>query len=136
MEQEILTQLLLAEVQANEERQGNLLQNYEGRFELPEDQKLSKLGSEANSRKVEVGQFFYALPSPNGAKNRSLCREYKLLRDEKRKFCIRVDRKRCTIRPYLGHKKFAEQTEDTALKFKFHLYSKIKPLLDRNCERG
>ena len=32
---------------------------------------------------VEVGQFFYALPSPNGAKSRSLCREYALPRDEK-----------------------------------------------------
>ena len=40
----------------------------------------------------------------------------------------RVDRKRCTIRPCLGDK-FARNTEDTALKLKFHLYSKIKPLL-------
>ena len=31
MEQEILSQLPLAEVRANEERQGNLLQNYERR---------------------------------------------------------------------------------------------------------
>ena len=31
--QEILTQLLLAEVQANEERQGNMMQEYEQRFE-------------------------------------------------------------------------------------------------------
>ena len=42
--QEILTQLLLAELQANEQRQGNLLQEYEQRFEkLSEDQKLSRL---------------------------------------------------------------------------------------------
>ena len=32
MEQEILTQPPLAELQTNEERQGNLLQNYERRF--------------------------------------------------------------------------------------------------------
>ena len=84
MEQEILTQLPLAEVQANEERQGNLLQNYERRFEkLPEDQKLSKLCSEASLNLVEVGQCFFALPSPNKAKNQSLCREYTLPRDEK-----------------------------------------------------
>ena len=76
MEREILTQPPLAEVQANDERQGNLLQNYERRFEkLPEDQQLSKLCSEASLNLVEVGQFFYALPSPNGAKNRSLCRD-------------------------------------------------------------
>ena len=68
----------------NEERQGNLLQNYERRFEkLPEDQKLSKLCSEASLNLVEVGQFFCALPSPNGAKNQLLCREYTLPRDEK-----------------------------------------------------
>ena len=43
MEREILTQPILAEVHANEERQGNLLQNYERRFErLPQDQKPSK----------------------------------------------------------------------------------------------
>ena len=73
MEQEILTQPPLAEVQANEERQGNLLQNYERRFEkLPADQKLSKLCAEASLNSVEIGQFFYALPSPNGAKNQSL----------------------------------------------------------------
>ena len=85
MEQEILTQPPLAEVQASEERQENLLQNDERRFEkkLPEDQKLSKLCSEASLNLVEVGQLFYALPSPNGAKNQSLCREYTLPRDEK-----------------------------------------------------
>ena len=55
--QEILTQLPLAEVQANEERQGNLLQEYEQRFEkLSEDQKLSRLCSEAGLRLVEIGQ--------------------------------------------------------------------------------
>ena len=42
--QEILTQPPLAEVQANEERQVNLLQEYEQRFEkLSEDQKFSRL---------------------------------------------------------------------------------------------
>ena len=95
---------LLVEVQANEERLGNLLQNYERRFEkLPEDQKLSKLCSEASLNLVEVGQIFYTLPSPNGANNQSLCREYTLPRDEKGKLCKRVDRKRCAIRPCLGH---------------------------------
>ena len=59
------------------------MQKYERRFnKLPEDQKLSKLCSEASLNLVEVGQFLYALPSPNGAKNQSLCREYTLPRDE------------------------------------------------------
>ena len=82
--QEILTQRPLAVLQANEERQRNLLQEYEERFEkLSEDQKLSRLCSEAGLRLVEVGQFFYALPSPRGEGNQSLCREYTLPRDQK-----------------------------------------------------
>ena len=49
--QEILTQPPLAELQANEERQGNLLQENEQRFEkLSDDQKLSTLCSEAGLR--------------------------------------------------------------------------------------
>ena len=92
--QEILTQLLLAEVQANEERQGNLLQEYEQRFEkLSEDQKLSRLCSEAGLRLVEVGQFFFALPSPRGKENQSLRREYTMELEK------RVDPKQCTIWP-------------------------------------
>ena len=83
MEQEILIQPPVAEVHANDEGQGNLLQNNERRFEkLPKDQKLSKLCSESGLTLVEVGQFFCALPSPNGTKNQSLCCEYTLLRDE------------------------------------------------------
>ena len=62
MELEILAQPRLAEVQAEDERQGNLLQDYEQTFEkkkLPKGQKLSKLCSEAGLNLVEVGQFFY-----------------------------------------------------------------------------
>ena len=82
--QEILAQPLLAEMQANEERQENRLQEYEQRFEnLSEDQKLSRLCSEAGLRIVEVGQFFYALPSPRGKETQSLWREYTLPRDQK-----------------------------------------------------
>ena len=63
----------------------NLLQEYEQRFEkLSEDQKLSRLRSEAGLRLVEVGQFFYTFPSPRGKANHSLCREYTLPRDQKR----------------------------------------------------
>ena len=129
MEQEFLTQPPLAEVQANEERQGNLFQNYERRFEkLPEDQKLSTLCSEASLSLVEVGQFFCALPSPNGAKNQSLCREHTLPRDVKEicaKGWIESDARFGPV----PDKKFAKHTEDTVLKLKFHLHSKIKPLL-------
>ena len=70
--QEILTQLPLGELQTNKERQGNLLQEYEQRFKkLSEDQKLSRLCSEAGFRLVEIEQFFCALPSPRGKENQS-----------------------------------------------------------------
>ena len=70
-------------MQANEERQGNLLQEYEQRFEhLSEDQKLSRLCYEAGMRWVAIGQLFYALPSPRGEENQSLCREYTMPRDQ------------------------------------------------------
>ena len=78
MEQEILKQPPLAEGQTNDERQGNLLQGYERRFEkLSEDQKISRQCSEAGLRSVDIGQFFCALPSPRGKENQSLCREYR-----------------------------------------------------------
>ena len=81
--QEILTQLPLAEMHANEERQGNLLQEYEQRFEkLSEDQKFSRLCSEAGLRLVEIGQFFFALPLPRGKETQSLCRGYSMPQDQ------------------------------------------------------
>ena len=112
MEQEILFQPLIAEVQINDERQGNLLQDNEQRFEnLREDQKLSKLCSEASLNLVEFGQFFYALPFPGKPKNQSLCREYAPLRDEERKLKKRVDRKQCTVWPCLGHESMQNNWE-------------------------
>ena len=90
MGQEIIIQPPLAEVQSNDEREGNLLQEHEQRFErLPEDQKLSKLCSEAVLNLVEVGPFFYALPSLDELKTRSLCREYALPRDEEEGNCAK-----------------------------------------------
>ena len=81
--QKNLTQPPLAEMQANEERQGNLLQEYEERFEkLSEDQKLSRQCSEAGLRSVEIGQIFYALPSPREKENQSSCRENTMPRDQ------------------------------------------------------
>ena len=103
--QEILTQPALAEMQTNEERQWNLLQEYEQRFEkLSEDQKISRLCSEAGLRFVEVGQFFYALPSPRVKANHSLCQEYTLPRDQKRTRVKGWIQKQCTILPSLGPK--------------------------------
>ena len=84
-EQQILTQPPLAELPSNEERQGNLLQEHEERFEkLSEDQKSSRLFSETCLRLIEVGHFFYALPSPRGETNQSLCREFFIASTSKR----------------------------------------------------
>ena len=47
-----------------------------------EDQKLSRRCSEAGLRLVEVGPFFYALPSPRGKEHQSSCREKMLPRDQ------------------------------------------------------
>ena len=63
------------------------MQNYERRFEKKKNYQKTRsyprLCSEASLNLVEVGQNFYALPSPNGAKNQSLCQEHTLPRDEK-----------------------------------------------------
>ena len=129
-EQEILTQPPLAEAQANEERQGNLLQENEQRFEkLSEDQKLSKLCSEASLNLVEVGQFFCALPSPR-AERKSIFkpRMFGASRSRRNSF-QRMNPKQCTIWPSLRHKSFAINTEGTVLKFKFNHCYKIKPYL-------
>ena len=89
-EQEILIQHPIAEAPSNDERQGNLFQDYEQIFErLSEDQKLSKLCSEAGLNLVEVGLFFCAFPVPGKLKNQSLCRDYALLRDEEKGNCAK-----------------------------------------------
>ena len=103
-EQEILTQPPLAEVQANEERQGNLVQEYEQRFEkLSEDRKFSRLCSEAGLRLVGIGHFFY-LPSPRGQRKSIFLPRITLPRDQGGKSYRRADPKQCTIWPSLGHK--------------------------------
>ena len=89
---EIITQPPLAETQANEERQGKLLQEYEQRFaKMSEDQKLSNRCSEAGLRQVEIGQFFHALPSPREIGYQSLCRECTKPRDQKKNSYRRMD---------------------------------------------
>ena len=72
---------------------------------------------------VEVGHIFFVLPSPNAVKNRSLCREYSLPRDERK--IVQKGGSKAMHDSALSLK----HTEDTALKLKFHLYSKTKPLL-------
>ena len=81
---EIPTELPIADPHTNVELQGNLLRDYEHKFEhLPEDQKLSKLCSDAGLKLVETGQFFITLDEKEGPDEmKNLCREYKLPRSE------------------------------------------------------
>ena len=128
-DKKFLHNLLSPNLQANEERQGNLLQVYEERFEkLSEDQKLSRLCSEVGLRSVEVGQFFFSLPSPRGEANQSLCREITLPRFQKGTQIKGWIQNNVRFGP-VSDKHFAINTEDTVLKSKFNLCSKIKPNL-------
>ena len=86
--------------------QGNLRQDYERKFEqLSDDQKLSKLCSDAGLKIVEKGPFFVTLDAeegPNEMKN--LCQQYALARNEKNNSSKRVDSQEYENRPSLGCK--------------------------------
>ena len=64
---EIPTELPIAVPHTNAELQGNLLQDYEHKFEqLPEHQKLSNLCSDLGSKIFEKGHFFITLDGEEG----------------------------------------------------------------------
>ena len=74
---EILTVVPIADPHTNAELQGNLLRDYEHKFEQPpEDQKLFKLCSDTGLKIVQKGQFFITLDEGEGPdKMKNLCRE-------------------------------------------------------------
>ena len=80
----ILAALPTADPHTDAELQGNLLQDYERKFEqLPEDQKLSKVCCDAGLKIVEKGQFFIKFDEEEGPNEiNNLCREYTLHRIE------------------------------------------------------
>ena len=51
---------------------------------MSEDQKLSKLCSDARSKLVEKGQYFYTLDTDEGQEMQHLCREHTMPRNEKK----------------------------------------------------
>ena len=64
---EIPTELPIADPHTDVQPQGNLVQYYERRFEqLSDDQKLSKLCSDAGLRIVEKGLYFFTLDTEEG----------------------------------------------------------------------
>ena len=80
---EIPTELPIADPHTDAELQGNL-QDYERKFEqLPADQKLSKLCSDAGLKIVEKGQFFITLDEEEGPNEmNNLSRVYTFPRNE------------------------------------------------------
>ena len=82
---EIPTDPSVAGPHTNKQQQGNLVQDHERRFEqLSDDQKLSKLCSDAGLNIVEQGQYFLTLDTEEGNDMEHLCREYSMLRYEKK----------------------------------------------------
>ena len=72
------------ETQTNAQQRGNLVQEYERKFEqLSEDLELSKPCSDAGLKLVETGQYFYTLDTEEGQQMQHLCREYTMPRNEK-----------------------------------------------------
>ena len=81
---EMPTDLSIAENSTNAQQWRNPWQEYERKFEqLSEDQKLSKLCSDAGLKLVEREQYFYTLETYEGQQMQHLCREYTLPRNEK-----------------------------------------------------
>ena len=101
----------------------------ENRFEkLSEDEKLSRLCSEAGLKSVEIGQFFHALPSPRGEGSQSLCRKIRSVEIKKEVVSKGGSKAMYDLAPSRTYE-FAITTEDTVLKFRFNLCFKIKPYL-------
>ena len=70
--------------QTDAEVQGNLLRQFDQKFEeLPEQQKVSKLWSNAGfSKNIDKGQFFITLCEESLDNFKTSCREYTLPRSE------------------------------------------------------
>ena len=84
---EIPTGPSIAETQATAQQRWNLVQEYERKLEqLSEDQKLSKLCSDACLKLVETGQYFYTLDTEEGQQMQHLCREYTMTRNESQEY--------------------------------------------------
>ena len=81
----IPTELSTANPRTDEQRRRNLLQEYEQKFEqLSDNQKSSKLCSDAGLKTVERGQYFITLDTEGPNKIIHLCREYTLPRNDPR----------------------------------------------------
>ena len=132
------TELATADPHTNARLEGNLLRDYEHKFEqLPEDQKLSKLCCDAGLKILEKGQFYITLDEEEGPDEmKNLCREYTLPRSEE------ASRVRGWIlgntknRPGLGCESLSSSK---MLRFRNHdriSVSRQNSILGSNCERS
>ena len=97
-----LQNFLLLILTPDAELQGNVLQDYESKFEqLPEDQKLSKLCCDAGLKIVEKGQFFITHDEEGPGHMKHPCREYTSPGSEEASR-VRVDSRKHENRPGLG----------------------------------
>ena len=82
---DFFTEPRTADPQTDEQRRWNLLQEHEQQFEqLSDDQKLSKLFSNAGLKTVERGQYFITLDAEGPSGMVHLCREKTMLRNDPR----------------------------------------------------
>ena len=81
---EIPTDLSVAENSSNAQQWRNSLLEYERKFEqVSEDQKSSKLCSDAGLKLVETGKYFFTLETEERQQMQHFCQEYTMPRNEK-----------------------------------------------------
>ena len=94
---EIPTRPSAEETQTYAQQRGNQVREYGRKFEqLSEEQKLSKLCSDAGLKLVEQGQYFYTLDTEEGQQMQHSCRDYTMPQ--------RMDSQDYENRPSLEHK--------------------------------
>ena len=112
-------------IHINAQQRRNLVQEYERKFEqVSEDQKLSKLCSDADLKLVVKGQYFNTLDTEEGQEMQHLCREYTMLREERS--CERMDSQEYENRPSHGLSRHGDRYSFEVLS---NLCSKTEPFL-------
>ena len=120
---EIPTGLSNAENPTNAQQQINLLQEYERKFEhLSEERKLTKWCCGAGLKLVEQGHYFHTLDTEEGPEMQHLCREYTMLRNEKKTRARGWILKNTVVGPVLDTKVCYHDD-------RYHLCFKTEPLL-------
>ena len=100
---EIPSEPSIAVPHTDEQRRGNLLQEYEQQFgQLSDDQKLSKLCSNGGLKTVKRGEYFITLDAEVPSGMAYLCREYTMPRNDPRTRARGWIRRNTNIGPVLN----------------------------------